>query len=117
MDATDLLLLKATHASAVLANSEANLKLIPLPSQLSQAETAALVKQGYCYCGVVMLADGKVEIAFEDSVLCKVIVLRAAVQFAQDLMQREQAPSGDSVDWLQKLHALEDPRKEFGPAS
>jgi hypothetical protein len=96
---------------------ECEFELVYLDNGLTNFDRVDAAKRGLCFLGCVGLVDGKIEIdvAHEDSTLCKLIVLRAAVLFANNLSREREA--GDSLQWLQQLHALPDTRNEFGPAS
>jgi hypothetical protein len=112
MDAQETLVFNSTVTAAVLGRGE-QFALVYLP--YSQAEAFQYGKEGFRYAGVVGLLNGKVEIVSEPDLEARILTLLAALRFAQDLIPS--AANDDSVEWLTKLHALEDPREKFGPAS
>ena len=111
MDATENITRNATSAAIVLTRGE-ELCLIELsgkPDAVSQS--MALLRAGFTHQGFVGLVAGIVKTAPCSPLDCECMFAmgRAAKTFAM-LFSAPVDVEGDSVDWLTKLHALEDPR-------
>lgn len=55
------------------------------------------------------MIPGKVEVEYEPFLEARILVLRAALRFAEDLHAPKPAKD-DAVSWLETLHKLEDDR-------
>ena len=75
--------------------------------EISEADRLVANIRGYLFCGLVGMIGGKIEIEHEPFLEAKVLVLIAALRFAQDLGI---PAKGDAVSWLENLHKLEDVR-------
>lgn len=107
MDATEKLILQSAASAAVLSSGD-DFLLIPLEDgTLPQASVDFAKTRGYFYCGVLCVVNGQVEI--EGPQECRPVLLRAAVPFAEYVVARN-VPTDDSVDFLERLHRLDDPR-------
>jgi hypothetical protein len=110
MDTMEQFVCRSTITAAVLGNgNEFLLCYLYAQPVLSDADRLIAEMRGYCFCGLVGFVDGRVEVECEPFLEAKVIVLHAAITFAQNLSAPNTA-KGDSLSWLENLHKLEDPR-------
>lgn len=100
-------LLSATQPMGVLGNAD-SLELIDFHAPFTEEQKASARTRKLSYRGVVGLKDGLIEIScLHSDFETRVIMLNAALEYANRLRAK-----GDSLQWLENLHRLEDPRKE-----
>jgi hypothetical protein len=105
------LVLRSTCTAAVLGRGD-NFLLVYLDGKsIPEAEMLEANTQDFLFRGVVGLVNGRVEVECEPVLEAKLIVLRAAIAFAQNLTA-PRVPNGDAVSWLENLIRLEDDRPE-----
>ena len=112
MDAVKELVTNSQNPAAILGNESGFLLAYLDGQQISESDRAIANLRGYYFAGAVGLIGGKVEIAPEPFLECKLIVLVAALEYANRLT----ASKGESVSWLERLMLLPDTRNDVGPA-
>jgi hypothetical protein len=101
---------RSTTTCAVLGKgSEFILCYLDAQQVLSDVDRELANARGYRFCGLVGLQNGRVEIAVEPFPEAQVLVLIAALRFAENLRVPKTAHD-DSLKWLEDLHKLEDDR-------
>jgi hypothetical protein len=111
MDKIEKFVAESEYTVALLGNPESTaFELVPIDT-LSESESRALSARGLGFLGVIGLVDGQFRTALEveQSVSTSQALARA---FVQHITARLSAPKRDNGDWLERLHALPDPRME-----
>ena len=85
--------------------------LFDLLAPLDEDAIEAARARGLCYCGALGLKDGVAEARVEPDADSAFTMVGAALEFARIVSAKLAPPAtGDEVEWLNALHALEVPR-------
>jgi hypothetical protein len=108
MDASEQIAWSSELAWAVLGKG-AEFVLIDLTGPIDDATTATALAKGFTYCGVMGVKDGQAGVKCEPTLDAAVTMTHAALAFAAQMAGRTE-PKGDSLEWLERLYMLPDPR-------
>jgi hypothetical protein len=103
----------AQFATVILGNQANEFELVRLESvPLSPEEATALQTRGMGFVGLLGLVDGKFRSALAVE-LDAATTAAIAQAFVESMVQHVRTrPKGDSVNWLEQLMRLPDPRRE-----
>jgi hypothetical protein len=108
MDTMEQFVTRSTCTAVVLGRDNQFLLAYLDGKAIPDADRELANARGYLFCGLVGLIGGKIEIECEPFSDAEVIVLYAALAFAQNLQGTP--TKGDSVSWCESLASLKDPR-------
>jgi len=115
MDSQELLVSNGELPAAVVGSGE-DFRLIHLDGDVD-AEIAEAHAQGYgkdnghFFAGVFAVLNGQAVANCEPSLNAHRVMMAAVFEYARQVADRlKQLGAGDAVEWLNRLHALEDPR-------
>ena len=112
MNAQELLVSKGDLAVAVVGREE-DFRLIRLDGDLDAAIAEARTEgcNGYFFAGVFAVVNGQAIANCEPGLNAHRVMLAAVFEYARQVTDRlKQQHAGDAVEWLNRLHSIEDPR-------
>jgi hypothetical protein len=104
-------LARADQATAVLGKAGSFL-LVPLyePGPLPAPVLVEAARRGFHFSGVLAVRDDKPEAQCEPDLDSTYTCLQASLAFVVQVAHKIKRGHGDSVDWLERLYRLPDPR-------
>jgi hypothetical protein len=110
MDAQEQLSRDSEISVAVLGKAK-EFVLIRIDGPIDEAARATAVERGFAYCGVMGVKDGQAGVICEPFSDAAYTMMHAAIAFGAQVAERlREKPKGDSVEWLERLWQLPDPR-------
>jgi hypothetical protein len=109
MDLMEQFVTRSKISAAVLGRGNQFLLAYLNEKEISEPDRLLANERGYFFCGCVGLVDGRVEVECELFLEARILTLRAALRFAENLYAPKTAHV-DRVKWLEDLHKLEDNR-------
>jgi hypothetical protein len=109
MDSMETFVTRSTITAAVLGRGTEFILCYLDGEILSDAERLLATERGYVFVGCVGMVNNRVEVECEPFLEAKVLVLIAALRFAENLYAPK-TMEGDAVPWLKNLASLEDTR-------
>ena len=115
MNAQELLVSKGSFAVAVIGRGE-DFRLIHLDGDVDAAIAEARAEgygkdNGHFFAGVFAVVNGQAIANCEPGLNAHRVMLAAVFEYARQVTDRlKQQHAGDAVEWLNRLHSIEDPR-------